>query len=134
FAFFDIDNTLTGSSIEDTNLVREKLRNLGYAVCFVTARTEEALMSKSAYLKSRKHGFRRPRPQLKTVDGVKKYVDPKDYEPDGIIYPDVIAGSTGTKILLRQECGGYSEDMDYTEKLGVSSKRFRDAIMQFISF
>lgn len=133
-AFLDIDNTLTGSTSHDTNHAREKLENLNYAVCFVTARTEESMMSEKSYRKSRKLGFKRPHPKLETCEGRRIYIDPGKYEPRGLIDPDVIAGSTGTKIILRQDKGAYCEDFEYTEKLGVSSKRFREAVLRFISF
>ena len=131
-AFLDIDNTLTGSSTEDTNQVRAKLKSLGYAVCFVTARTEEALMSEDAYLQSKALGFSRPRPHLMHVDGKRKYADPRDCEPTGLIDPDVIAGSTGTNIFLRQESGGFTQDLDYREKLGICSEHFRESVLNFI--
>ncbi|NTU74128.1 hypothetical protein HGB07_08370, partial [Candidatus Roizmanbacteria bacterium] len=117
-AFLDIDSTMIGLR-EDTNAVRFLLEKMGYCVCFVTSRTEEMIMSQNEYTISRRlFRFYRPPPHLAhDVQHKHYYIDPAEFEPAGLLDADVIAGSTGTSILVKQEGGGYQPDRDYQKRL-----------------
>lgn len=118
-AFLDIDSTVTGP-IELTNRVKSRLYELGYALVYVTARTEEMLMSKYQYDKSVKLGFDRPRPRLGKRKNTRYYIPPEDIEPTSILDCPIIATSSGTRILFRQQNGGYILDSHYQDRFNQS--------------
>ncbi len=122
FIFADIDNTLTGN-VEVVNQIRNKLENLGFIFGLVTARTEEMLMSSKQYSLSQKNGFKRPRPKLNFLKNRFKYIPVEEFEPFGILDPDIIIGSSGTAILIKQKEGGYLEDKIYKKMLGPKNWR-----------
>lgn len=124
-AFLDIDSTLTGSTVS-TNEVRKKLEDLGYAIVFITARTEEMIMSQYQFQVSKALGFARAEPHLgKTTDNKKFYLPPEKVEPEGLIDPDIIAGSSGTKILVKQANDGYLTDSSYEKNYQQGSSEWR---------
>src|SRR5581483_1479943 len=125
--------TLTGHR-DSLRQVKSHLDTLGYAVCLVTARTEEGVMSKREYNLSTRFGFARPRPKLSKTDNLFCYIDPLMCEPQELIDPDIIAGSTGTAIVLRQKEGGYAKDTHFEKKLPLSSQRFREHVFRIISY
>ncbi len=130
-AFLDIDATMTGDP-DDTNATREILENRGYCVVFVTARTEEMLLSKKAYHESRKAGFGRPQPNLDFRDGHFRYTPPEIFEPKGLIDADIISGSTGTQIIVRQEDGSYLSDQSYDRTMGESADHWRKKALELV--
>lgn len=130
-AFLDIDQTMTGS-FKKVNQVRERLEKLGFGIILVTARTEEMLMSSREYLKSQKLGFDRPFPKLKKVNNQYIYLAPEQLEPKGILDPDVIVGTSGTTILLKQSQGGYKIDQAYQKSWQVK-RNWREKTLQKVS-
>jgi hydroxymethylpyrimidine pyrophosphatase-like HAD family hydrolase len=115
-AFLDVDSTLTGGKAE-TESVRSKLESFGYGIIYVTARTEEMMMSDKEYRLSReKYGFDRPVPNR----GAQKDGS------IGIYDPDIIIGSTGTCILVRQTSGGYCCDCSFQKQFSANSQEWRE--------
>jgi hydroxymethylpyrimidine pyrophosphatase-like HAD family hydrolase len=129
-AFVDIDATLAGHPTV-TKKAREKLEALDYVLVFTTARTEEMVMSKSAYEKSTALGFTRPKPRLAKKRGKYTYVDPKVYSAN-LVDPDVIIGSTGTQILIKQPEGGFRKDHSFEEQFNIPSRTWRRTVFDFI--
>lgn len=117
-AFLDIDSTMTGS-IESTNATRRKLEQLGYVIVYVTARTEEMLMSTSSYNASCMLGFSRPMPKLGRNADKYTYTPIEQIEPRGLLDPDIIAGSSGTQLYIKQLNGGYAPDKNFIDKLDI---------------
>lgn len=115
-AFLDIDATLTGDP-KDTDATRLLLEKHGFCVVFVTARTEEMIMSEPVYQKSHALGFKRPQPHLLYRSGKYTYIPPEKIEPEGILNPDIIAGSSGTQILVRQQSGAYLIDHERNSEM-----------------
>src|SRR5258708_2393989 len=130
-AFLDIDSTMTGNK-ETTNLVRRALTTLGYVVIFVTSRTEEMLMTKRAYQSSLSLGFSRPQPKLGKLKNQRYYLPPEEVEPWGILDPEIIAGASGTKILVAQLLGGYKEDKNYAEHLYESPDKWKKEVLKIL--
>lgn len=133
-AFLDIDATMTGSQ-QTTNITRKKLEQQGFAIVYVTARTEEMIMSSTAYQLAKKRGFERQEPHLGISHGRHVYIPPENFEPEGILNPDVIAGSTGTQILVKQNDNSYLNDINYEQKFGETPVSWRqrtyDVIHEF---
>lgn len=129
-AFVDIDSTLTGHTTV-TKKTRIKLEKLGYAVVFVTARTEEMVMSKSEYEKSLTLGLRRPKPLLGRYNGKHVYIDPKEVNTN-LVDPDIIIGSTGTQIVVKQIYGGYSNDLSFESQFKIISPLWRKNVLEII--
>lgn len=129
-AFVDIDSTLAGHPTV-TKKAREKLEALDYILVFATARTEEMVMSKSAYEKSVELGFIRPKPRLAKRRDKYSYVDPKIHSAN-LVDPDVIIGSTGTQILLKQTDGGFGKDNSFEEQFELSSRKWRKTAFDLI--
>lgn len=135
-AFLDIDSTLhhTDSNLK-TDRARKILEERGYVVVFNTSRTEELVMSEKERIASRL--FYRPAPHLgqikfKQHDAVKTiyyYVDPSKTEPKGVLDPDIIIGSTGTAIWLKQVNGGYKPDLIYQQSFAIHSKEWRNLVL-----
>lgn len=121
-AFLDIDSTMTG---ESTDVVREKLESQGYGIVFVTARTEEMMMTEDAYLKSVKRGFLRPPARIGFHQGKRIYVPAETRQPAGLLNPDIIAGSSGTQILIKQADGSYLPDTAYEKTFKQSPDTWR---------
>ena len=112
-AMLDIDSTLTGDP--DTSArVRAMLEARDYLVVFNTSRTEEMVMSRASYAASCATGrFHRPPPHLGHAVDRRIDVPQEEAEPAGLLDPDIIAGSTGTRILARQRDGAYLPDEEY---------------------
>ncbi|HEX8965910.1 MAG TPA: hypothetical protein VF820_05760 [Patescibacteria group bacterium] len=130
-AFLDIDSTLTGDekSIKQTKI---QLKKMGYQLVFVTARTEEMVMSEIEYKKSKQLGFSRPKPYVSLKNGKYVYKDPAK-ENNNFVNPDIIIGSTGTQILIKQSQGGYIADTSFEKLFGVSSKCWREQTKKIIA-
>ncbi|GAC1473087.1 MAG: hypothetical protein PVSMB7_26580 [Chloroflexota bacterium] len=112
-ACFDVDSTLTGDA-GAADEMRRLLDAQGIVTMLNTSRTEEMLMSEAVYAATRATGlFHRPVPHL-GLDGTRRvYVPPEEAEAAGILNPDVIAGSTGTRLYIRQEDSRYLPDGEY---------------------
>lgn len=123
-AFLDIDYTMTGNTAA-TNQTRKKLQKLGYVIVYVTARTEEMIMSSKAFKLSQTRGFDRPEPHLGRYKGKQIYIPPEQIEPAGLLDPDVIAGSTGTQILIKQTDSSYVLDTSYENQFKQTSTNWR---------
>jgi len=109
-ACLDIDSTLTGDS-SLAGAVRSRLEDEGYVIAFDTSRTEEMVMSRESYERSVRAGaLSRPEPHLGHDGGSRVFVAPEQDQPRGILDGDIIAGSTGTHILVRQPDGAYLPD------------------------
>lgn len=130
-AFLDIDSTMTGS-INSTNATRRQLETLGYTIVYVTSRTEEMLMSKKTYDASVRTGFDRPRPLLERSHNTFSYIPPEEFEPEGLLDPDIIAGSTGSQILLKQPQGNYLLDHMYEKTFCAPSHQWREEALALI--
>jgi hydroxymethylpyrimidine pyrophosphatase-like HAD family hydrolase len=128
-AFFDIDSTITGDP-NKVNTIRDELEKKGFVVCYVTSRTEEMIMSDEQ--RKRSSSFNRQPAKLGKNPETKKreIVDPQSVEPEGIIDPDIIAGSTGTSIWIKQETGGYLKDAQFETRLKTESQAWRDWVMK----
>ena len=129
-AFFDIDFTLS-SNTELLPQIRKSLEKQGYATVFVTARTEEMVMSKKAYEQSIHGGFYRPRPYLLKKKDKYEYIDPKRLNRF-LVDPDIIIGSTGTQILVKQTSGVYKKDTEFENKLTEDSRNWRRKIIKIL--
>lgn len=132
-ALFDIDSTLSGSAA-GADAVRALLVEQGYVVGFVTSRTEEMLLSRPTYLALTARGFHRPVPKLGREGERRVYVPPEEAEPAGILDGEVIAGSSGTRILLRQGDGSYGIDTQYEARFGASPARWRERKMALVAW
>lgn len=131
-AFLDIDSTMTGTK-DTTNATRKTLEQDGYAIAYVTARTEEMLMSSTEYELSKKLGFKRPPPHLGIFNGKRVYAKPELIEHVGLLDPDIIAGSTGTQILLHQSTGGYISDKDFEASFKETPQEWRQYVWDLIN-
>lgn len=132
-AFLDIDLTMTGSP-KTTNATRKILEIQGYAVAYVTSRTAEMLMTNKSYKLSKKHGFSRPQPKLGRMKD--KYINLpiESIEPEGLLNPDVIAGTTGAHIMLKQTDGSFITDQSYiNEHIMVNAQDWRKEMLEYIS-
>lgn len=132
-AFLDIDSTMTGS-IESTNATRNKLEKLGYVIVYVTARTEEMLMTSNSYQMSLEMGFTRPMPKLGRKADEYIYIPIEQIESQGLLDPDIIAASSGTKLYIKQKAGGYLSDNDFHKKLEVNRnwrKKAKDLVEKY---
>ncbi len=129
-AFVDIDATLTGHPTV-TKKTRAKLEKLGYAVVFVTARTEEMVMSEKEYQKSLTFGFNRPKPLLRRKFGKWTYVAPEKANIN-LVDPDIIIGSTGTQILVKHITGGYTNDRSFESQFKMNSNEWRKNVLKII--
>lgn len=133
-ACMDIDSTLTGEpAVADA--VRDELERRDIVVGFNTSRTEEMILSSSAFAAASRDGaFCRPQPQLAqrgpTAPGWggerRESVPPEDVEPRGILDGDFIAASSGTRLLVKQVDGRYLVDRAYEGRYGVSPEDWRD--------
>jgi hypothetical protein len=132
-ALLDIDSTLTGSA-EAANEVRQGLESHGFAIGFVTSRTEEMIMSSDAFALSRTVGFRRPPPKLGGAGDEHAYTPPERVLPAGLLDGDVIAASSGTQILLKQEDGAYLPDRDYEARFDESPEGWRAAALALLDW
>jgi hypothetical protein len=104
-AFLDIDSTLTGDAA-GVDRVRDQLQSMGYVCAFVTSRTEEMVMSARALRASRKRGeLCRPEPHLGRRGELRFYQTPERVAPRGILDGEIIAGSSGSRIYVRQGSG-----------------------------
>jgi hypothetical protein len=130
-AFLDIDATMTGSQ-QTTNTTRRKLERLGFGVIYVTSRAEEMLMSSQSYQSSIPLGFDRPAPKMGIVNNTHFPLPPESVEPTGILDPDVIAGSTGTQIIVKQQITGYMKDTWYEEQFFEGSAAWRARILGLV--
>ncbi|HUD44641.1 MAG TPA: hypothetical protein VMR41_03820 [Patescibacteria group bacterium] len=130
-AFLDLDDTMTGDK-KLTNTTRKQLEKLGYSLIFVSSRTEELLMSSNSYKKSLRHGFTRPQPYSGSKDGKQYYIKTEKHTPTGLLDPDVIAGSTGTQIIIKQQDGAYREDTGYTSSFGLSTIEWKQQCLRLL--
>lgn len=115
-AFLDIDSTLSGNN-QASSAVRKKLEEKGFVISFVTSRTEEMVMSCQAFEKSKKYLFSRPKPLLNIKNNRHYYIDPQITESKSLVDPDIIIGSSGTQILIKQLDGGYQTDKSFLKHL-----------------
>lgn len=134
-AFFDIDSTIADSHPRISNKIRRFLERNGFGIVFVTSRTEEMLITQTARKKS--PHFIRPLPHLgiKTDEKNRQfryYVDPKNVIPRGLLDPDIVVGSTGTAIWVRQTDGSYVPDVGYTWQFGIEPEAWRASALRFI--
>lgn len=123
-ACLDIDSTLTGDDAA-TDKVRARLETLGYIVVFDTSRTEEMLMTEDVFAGS--GDIERPPPLLETERGQHVRVPPETVLPRGILDGDILAASTGTRVLVRQESGQYVVDSSYEARHGATPHDWRAA-------
>lgn len=130
-AFLDIDSTMTGNA-QATNHTRKKLEELGYGIVYVTARTEEMIMSSKAFKLSQARGFDRPEPHLGRYENKRIYIPPEQIEPEGLLDPDIIAGSTGTQIFIHQTNHSYLPDIKYQAKFQQTSVLWRKRCLELI--
>lgn len=133
-AMLDIDSTMSGNP-EAAQIVREELKKQGFVVIFITSRTEEMVMSKAGYEKSRQMGFLRPKPKLsKGTDGrmETKFADELP-EFAGLYDSDIISGSTGNTMLLKQKGGGYKKDEVFAEQMREDSQSWREKTTRLLS-
>lgn len=86
-------------------------------------------MTSGAFERSRSASFSRPPPHLQAINGRRVYAPPEDCFPRGILDGDIIAGSTGTRIMVRQTDGSYVPDSAY-ENRGGALGRWRDTAME----
>lgn len=130
-AFLDIDATLSGNP-EAAQKVRGYLDKLGFVTVFVTSRTEEMTMSRKAHeLSARQYNFERPGPKLKKDPKTGKQLTafPDELgENAGLYDPDIIAGTTGSCILLRQQDGGYISDSSFEKRIQRESQSWREEV------
>jgi hydroxymethylpyrimidine pyrophosphatase-like HAD family hydrolase len=129
-AFLDIDFTLSAN----TKLlpeIRKTLEKRGFSTIFATARTEEMVMSKKTYEKSISENFYRPRPYLLKKGGKFEYIDPKKINAN-LVDPDIIIGSTGTQILVKQQSGKYLKDNEFFKRLVKAGKSWREDVIEFL--
>lgn len=127
-ACLDIDSTLTGDP-QTANEVRALLEQSGYVVVFVTSRTEEMILSEVFFEAAREQVDRRP-PLLGREAERRRYVAPEEEVPQGLLDGDIIAGSSGTRILVKQLDGRYLPDFAYEGAYGVESAIWRDRTLQ----
>lgn len=131
-AFFDIDNTLTGTP-QTQKEARQLLEEKGYTVVFVTSRTEEMVMSKRAYEKSVESGFTRKEPKLGDDQGKRVNAFADEVEPfKGLYDPDVIAGTTGARTYVKQETGGFQTDTEFDKTLKGEAAKWREDTLQIL--
>lgn len=132
-AFLDIDLTMSGNP-KAALAVREKLMKGRYVTIFVTSRTEEMVMSKKEYEKSKQYGFSRPQPKLEMEDNGKMIHAFIDEIPSqkGLYDPEIIIGTTGSVILIKQRGGGYKEDEDFKSHIGETSQKWRDDTLEVV--
>lgn len=137
-AFVDIDSTLDDRDRGKTLTARKELEKKRYGIIFITSRTEEALISEKQRLLSR--FFDRPVPYLgketSLVHGQKRvryfYRDPLFVESPGVIDPDIVVGSTGTAIWIKQQSGGYLKDIRYEKGFMAHSAEWRKAVLHLL--
>lgn len=128
-AFFDVDDTWTGTA-NDQFMVRQMLESLRFVIAVVTNRTAEMSMSwkeknkSSASMQQRSPARFRLQP-----DREYEVVDPSVVPTlKGLLDPDIIIGTTGTELLLKQTTGGYQPDSTYYQRFPPSSKDWQAKI------
>ncbi|GAC1401345.1 MAG: hypothetical protein NVSMB52_15160 [Chloroflexota bacterium] len=132
-ACLDIDSTLTGRS-STTNAVREMLESAGYVVMFDTSRTEEMILTSAAYGIAKNGGqLQRPPPHLLRGSHGQEYVPPEEVIPRGVLDADIVAGSTGTRILVQQSSTTYDVDTQYEASYDEASRNWRAGCLQLLS-
>jgi len=124
-AFIDVDHTLTANPWETeekdlldsrlTNQAMALLKKAGYCCILNTSRTEEMCMSSKQYMLSKQYyHFKRPAPQIGMGrDGRRFYIKPEDFYPINFLDLPIIISSSGAKISVLQNEGGYREDTDF---------------------
>lgn len=125
-ACLDIDSTLTGRP-ETVNSVRSLLEEMGFVVIFDTSRTEEMILTQGSYRRSAGE-IGRPPPHLGGSHGRHVYEPTEEHTPPGVLDADIIAGSTGTRILVRQTGDSYLLDREYEQQFGADSEWRRRAL------
>jgi hypothetical protein len=130
-ACLDIDSTLTGPA-DLADRVRSRLESAGYAVAFVTSRTEEMIMSSRAYQLSTAPGLQRLPPKLGSAGGRRVYVPPETVLPGGLLDGEIVAGSSGTRILVRGDDGAYRPDPVYEERMGADPEGWRATALALV--
>lgn len=124
-ACMDIDSTLTGNP-ETANAVRTELEAQGFVVGVNTSRTEEMVMTAATYrATAAEPAFDRPPPRLGRAGDRRVAVPPETAEPRGILDGDFVAGSSGTRLLLRQRDGRFLPDLAYEGRYGLSAEAWR---------
>ncbi len=137
-SFLDIDSTIADTRPKRSNEVRTLLDKGNCGIVFVTSRTEEILITEASRKKSKL--FIRPLPHLgikitKEADKkrvVRYYVDPAKIIQQGLLDPDVIVGSTGASIWIRQEDGSYMADVSYTDRFDIDGTAWRTSFERFL--
>lgn len=83
-------------------------------VSFVTSRTEEMVMSSTAFAHSQAAGeLSRPEPHLLRAGRRWHWAPPEGIEPAGLLDGDIIAGSSGTRVYVQGLDGIYRLDGGY---------------------
>ncbi len=134
-AFLDVDSTLTVNP-DIAHRIRERLEEQGCAVVFVTSRTEEMQMSEEDLRATDPQELKRPPPHLrKTAEGSYEYADPKTLpEHSPFVEGDAIAGTTGTRLFIKQESGGYKLDTEFEESMVQESATWRDGVFELLEY
>lgn len=113
----DIDSSFYVSrNPEASNRARQILEKRGGVIVSVTSRTPEMGMSHDVLDRTKEAGFRRRGPRMKKEDEGFTYVKAEEFPektPIGVLDLHVIAGSTGTQMMVR--CGQRGEGYYYLE-------------------
>lgn len=111
----DLDENLAGPAA----LAVQRLETAaGVGRVFVSSRKPNMMLSSSAYVATMNlagNVYQEEKPHLATHDGGQTvYAPPESLAVfQGVLDPDIIAGSTGTRLLVAQQDGGYRLDADY---------------------
>ncbi|CAN5189014.1 hypothetical protein BH09PAT2_BH09PAT2_05310 [soil metagenome] len=130
-AFLDIDLTLTGKS-KTQKQIRELLEDHGFGIIFVTSRPYELLLSDATLAKS-KSLSRPPSKMGITEDKTYYHIDLSEIESfAGLLDPDALADTTGSRIYLRQSTGEYLRDRDY-DVTDLSADEWRSHVLDLLT-
>jgi hypothetical protein len=64
--------------------------------------------------------------------GKRLYIPPEQAEPEGILDPDIVAGSSGTAIYVKQVNSGYIKDSSYHDSIKLSPAYWRQEVLKTI--
>lgn len=130
-AFLDIDLTLTGKPSTQRQ-IREILEKNNFSIVFVTSRPYELLLSDRALAKSR-HLSRPPSKMGVDKDQTYYHIDLSEIDSfAGLLDPDALADTTGSRIYLRQISGEYLRDKDY-EVIDLSPDAWRTQVLNLLT-
>jgi hypothetical protein len=130
-ALLDIDDTLTGNP-KAQQAVRNELDEQRYTVVFISSRPYELMLSDGSIKKSSSL-VRFPSKAGKNESGKRYHIDLTELTQfRGLLDPDIVIGTTGIDILIRQKNGEYLKDKKYIDSIGMNAADWRKKVINLL--